>query len=784
MTKVGRSHFSCFPLKPGLPPIFALLFSLLFFTGLALPAPARAQQTLAGSGPFALGKAEVGDALASAWNIEAEKLSHDQERQLFEAEGSVRLSSGTRLIEADRGALDMVNRKAELWGNVSIQYGRNWLRGEHVIWNLDTETGWLDSGVIFFAENNFYVQGYSIAKTGPNQFELKEGFVTSCNPAEPEWRFQYRNMTVDTAGTAWAKDVSMWASGMPVLYIPIVGVPVNRARQSGFLIPWAGYSDLTGFDFEIPYYLAFRDDMDATFYARYMDKRGFMAGAEYRINNRQWGEGVWQFNYIRDQADKDFLASEGFPFQTKDRYWIRGRHNVDLPWDIEARIDVDFVSDRYFLHEFKNGSTSTVQDDRIFRQYFGRGLLHDTDSLVRESTIYLEKHTESSLLSMDARYFQQLQENMDENTIQRLPSFTYSILPQWIGNTPFYYTLDSSAVNYWREEGDKDQRIDIYPRAYMPLHWKNYIDVEPSVGFRSTSYVIDWNDKNFDNYTQRAVSDAKVEMSSRLNKVYPVSLGSVMAIQHSIRPEVSYEYATQATQGRSPHLDRLDEDQSRNGVRYGFSTFLTTKQMVPDAEGNMVPSYREWARLRMFQFFNVQKPAVDDPLFTTRILDDGPSPVGVRFDLMPQKYITFSYDADLDWLGTGEGNAHDMFMTLDSGKGHILRVDYQLRDDLGINEITTEAFIQILSNVYLNAYHDYSIDQSILFRQGYGIRYYRGCWGIGFAFERDGEDNRFVFSIDLLGIGNIGSGNMRYMGKTSFDYQPEYQRPEMYKLAK
>lgn len=731
-----------------------------------------------------MGKAEVSDALASVWNIEAEKLSHDQNRQLFEAEGSVKISSGTRLIEADRAALDMSSRKAELWGNVSVQYGKNWLRGEHVIWNLDSETGWLDSGVIFFADNNFYVQGYSIAKTGPNQFELKEGFVTSCNPAEPDWKFQYRDMTVDTAGTAWAKSVSMWASGMPVLYLPIVGVPVNRARQSGFLLPWAGYSDLTGFDFEIPYYLAFRDDMDATFYARYMEKRGFMGGIEYRVNNRQLGQGIWMFNYIRDQADKEFLASEGFPFQTRDRYWVRGRHDVKLPWDIEAKIDVDFVSDRYFLHEFKNGSSATVQADRIFRQYFGRGLLHDLNSLVRESTVYLEKRTESTLLGMDTRYFQQLQDNIDENTLQKLPGFSYTVLPTWICNTPLYYTLESSAVNYWREEGVKDQRLDIHPRAYLPLHWKNYIDIEPSFGFRSTSYLIDWDDRNFDNFTQRAVSDAKVEVSSRLNRVYPGGFGGVTAIQHSIRPEIAYEYSTQAKQGSSPHLDNLDEDLSRNGVRYGFSTFLTTKQMTTDAQGNQATTYREWLRLRMFQFFNVQKPAVDDPLFTTGVLDDGPSPVGLRLDITPLKYITLSYDADLDWLNTGEGNAHDLFLTLDSGKGQMLRVDYQQRDDLGVNEITTEVFIQTLPNLYLNTYHDYSIDRDFLFKQGYGVRYYKGCWGIGFAYERDGDDNRFVFSIDLLGIGNIGTGNLQYMGKTSFDYHPEYQRPEMYKLAK
>lgn len=723
------------------------------------------------------------EARQSPWNIEAEKLSYDQSRQLYEAQGEVRVSSGDRIITADYAAVDMEHRRVDLWGNVTVQYGRNWLKGEHVIWNLDSETGWLDSGVVFFSENNFFVQGQSIAKTGPTEFELQRGFLTSCNPSDPDWKIQYEQAKINVGGVAWAKDSSVWARNIPVAFFPILGIPVEQNRQSGFLLPWAGNSSLNGFDFELPYYWAIRDDMDATLYGRYMEKRGEMGGAEYRINNAQYGKGVLMFNYLDDHADRGFLTEKGYPFQTEDRYWFRDRYDATLPWNVKAKVDLDFVSDRYFLQEFNKGSVAFGHTDKIFQEQFGRGILYDATSLVRESTIYLEKSTESSVLSMDARYFQQLEKTLDPITVQKLPSFSFTSIPKWIDGSPFYYTVESSAVNYWRRQGDTEQRLDIHPRIYYPMHWGNYLDIEPSAGFRTSSYAVEWDNKDFDTFNQRTLGDAKVEMSTRLNRVFPVDFGSFTAVQHSFRPEVSYEYATENVQGNIPHLDQLDQNLSRNGIRYGFSTFLTAKQETTDAKGNPVTSYREWVRFKAFQFFNVEKPPLEETLFDTQVMKDGFSPVGIRLDILPKEYITLSYDVDFDYNNTGQGDAHDLYMTLDSGRGHILRVDYQKRPDLDVNEITAETLVKTFGNLYLNTYHDYTLQEGILFKQGYGFRYFRGCWGIGVAYEREGGDNRVVVSLDLLGLGSIG--RMPYLGRAQYgEPYPQYQKPETWMLSK
>jgi LPS-assembly protein len=146
--------------------------------------PAAAQSLIKGS----LSPRDMVSTSQEAWTVDAEKITYDQEKKLYEAEGKVRVNSGDRSIQADWALMDAQKQEVELKGNVLLRFGQNWLQGEHVTWNLDSETGWLDGGMIYFADTRFYVEGKSISKTGPNVYELQEGFLTSCNPADADWK--------------------------------------------------------------------------------------------------------------------------------------------------------------------------------------------------------------------------------------------------------------------------------------------------------------------------------------------------------------------------------------------------------------------------------------------------------------------------------------------------------------------------------------------------------------------------------------------------------------------
>jgi len=693
------------------------------------------------------------------WKIYAAKVGYDRNRKVYEAEGSVRITSGDKMIEADWAELDTVSRTVELRGHVLLKFKKDWVRGDHVVWNLDKETGTIDGGLAYFSENNFYASGKHIAKTGATQYEMQDGFVTSCDPDNADWKFKYGNMTVDLNGNAVARDSSFWVSKVPILYWPWISLPVKEERQSGLLIPWGGASELNGIEGEIPFYWAISKDMDATFYGRFMAERGWMTGAEYRIANKTWGEGIWAVNYLKDMADKAHLQDEGYPFQTSDRFWLRAKHSVDLPHNIEVRLDLDVVSDSNYLKEFGKGSTSFDYSDKMFRDFLGRGILNDETISARESALYVDQRGESTQLSLDVRYWDQTDKSIDEFTLQRLPAVAFNVVPSRIDGLPLYYTLESSWVDYWRREGDTGNRVDLFPRAYYPLHWKSYLDIEPSFGLRNTAYSVDWDGDSHGQWQERMLSDVRLEMSSRLNRVYDFNVWNMVAFQHAIRPEIIYEYTSTNIEDRIPLFDRLDEDQSRHDIRFGFSSFLTGKEVLKDTEGNTATSFRELARLELFQAFNLDPP-LPDPRFDPSPVD-GFSTVGIRLDVTPKKHVTLSYDADFSPEQVS-ATQHDLFLTFDSSLGHMFRLDYRYRKDAVIegipviNEIIPRLDIKVLPDVYITTYHDYSIDKNDLFAHGYGVKYMHGCWGVGVSYEEEASDQRIAFSLNLLGLGWFG----------------------------
>jgi LPS-assembly protein len=183
------------------------------------------------------------------------------------------------------------------------------------------------------------------------------------------------------------------------------------------------------------------------------------------------------------------------------------------------------------------------------------------------------------------------------------------------------------------------------------------------------------------------------------------------------------------------------------------TNFFTSKSITKDAEGKNLTTYHEFARMQLFQAFNLDDN--DANLSSEFDKTEGVSSVGMRLDLMPRKYIMLTYDTDF-YSTENTDASHDLMMTLDSGRGHIFRLNYQFRQDYPIDELIAETSLKLLSNVYFSTYHDYSLDKEELFKQGYGLRYIHGCWGLGLTYEKEQNDQRVALSVNLMGLGSLG----------------------------
>jgi LPS-assembly protein len=405
-------------------------------------------------------------------------------------------------------------------------------------------------------------------------------------------------------------------------------------------------------------------------------------------------------------------------------------------------------------------------------QHSAQGLINDKNDPIRESVLYMNRRSDSSNLGLDVRYWENLDGDLDEFTLQQLPRLFYNVVPSFLGETPLYYTLDSSWVDYWRPEWARGQRLDLGPRVFYPLRLMPYLEVQPSMGVRATSYAVDWNGDpaaNDHNSLQgRVLPDARLELSSVLNRVYGLDFPEVKGVQHTIRPEVTYEYIPTIDQDSLPFFDPLDRIPGTNAIRYGFSTYLTSKKVLPDAAGNPQSSFLESTRLRVTQALKIDKDSssvlsgglIDDPLLqnlTGGVNDNRFSDISLELDVTPGRYVTFYYNAALSPYD-GSATNYDLYLILNSLRGDSLVLNYRQRQDPDISQIITAMNVKLLSNITFSTYFNYSLVQNEMFRQIYQVTYQHGCWALTVAYEDEAGDRQVAVSVNLLGLGRLGFG--------------------------
>ncbi len=75
-------------------------------------------------------------------------------------------------------------------------------------------------------------------------------------------------------GTGVAKGPVFYIEDVPIFYFPVLPVPVNQERQSGFLLPTVGYSNQYGPEAKAAFYWAISKEMDSTLFLRVFGRQG------------------------------------------------------------------------------------------------------------------------------------------------------------------------------------------------------------------------------------------------------------------------------------------------------------------------------------------------------------------------------------------------------------------------------------------------------------------------------------------------------------------------------
>jgi LPS-assembly protein len=701
-------------------------------------------------------------------NIEADTLDYDKVSDAYHAKGNVKIIYGGAILSADDIQLDNKNNVATAQGNAFLKMGEDTLRGEKIIFNIEEITGSAYEASAFYARNNFHVKGDKIEKTGKDTYFIKKPSATTCDGDKPDWQITGSEMKVTIEGYGLMNDARFLAKGLPVFYSPYLPFPAKTKRQSGLILPYLAYSrDKDGVDIEIPYFWAISPQMDATFYQRYIEKRGFKEGAEFRYYLGEKSFGTFYGDYMEDTRHVTETAdiATSRDWQESHRRWSYYlNHQTNFDSQFYLRTDLEKVSDKWYFKDFSaqnyylDNFAQTAQDS--FKNVPFKG---DKSLRYLTSTVRVYKGWSNYNLTGMINSTEDFAAVNNEQTLQKYPEIALTGVKQPFLNTPLYYEFTGAYDYLYRGEGEKGHFVDLSPSISLPFNISDYVKVNPQFTLKETFWSRDDDQLDSKEKTNdRTIYNASVSLSSQISRIFDGHAKNWEKIRHEIKPEIIYSYVPDVSIAdvpgyylpiSSPFIMPVTSLSSntltqQNAVAWSLTNTLTAR--VKDEKGAI--SYLEFLRFKLFQTYDMHEGNKD---ITESTSERRPfSNMGIELDFTPNKYFSFKSRNQYNFYDSWKQNNFDLHFK--DVRGDSMSVGYRYTAD-SIEEINFGLKAVMTGNIDGTFISKYDLLNSRKIENSLGFVYHKQCWSMGMDFVKTDDDFRFLFRISLAGLSNMGS---------------------------
>ncbi|MDX1707290.1 MAG: LPS assembly protein LptD [Desulfobacterales bacterium] len=712
------------------------------------------------------------------WELHAEEVAYDQQLDRYVARGNVQISRGDVRLTADFIQYDHNSQRAFARGNVVLTVGQDILSGSYMEIDLENQMGFIEDAYLFLKENNFHITAEKIEKTGKQTYRMDQATLTTCDGPQPSWKISARDVKVKEDGAGTAKHAILRARNLPVLYTPFLYYPARKDRQSGFLMPEFGQSDRRGYQYNQPFFWAISENTDATFYGHHMSNRGIKPGAEFRYYLSEKTKGAFMLDGLKDdKTDNGGESSNEYGFRdagedvlrrNDHRYWFRMSHHQPVPLGFFAKLDLDIIRDQDYLREFREGFMGYEPTNLYFRSTFNRQL-DDYNDPLRTNRLNLNRLWPSFSLNFEPRWNDDTRRNSNtSDTLQRLPLIAFDGAKQKISTTPLYFDLASQYDHFWRDTGQRGQRIDLQPRLYLPFRVQNYLTIEPSAGYRQTIYRLDktnFDDQiNNDRWSHREIFDTRLDFFTEIERVYHFDGQLYEKIKHRIRPQITHEIITNSRQRGLPRFDANDRINETNKFTYGIINTLTSKSKTratrrsePSLAINRGAQRQSTADYMYNDLLRLQVQHSYDFEQSTRPF----APLFAKLDVRPGRYIMIDADAQYS-VYDNTFLSHNVAGTIWDNRGDELFVDYrfekkaketQVKED--IQSLTGKLKVQITDRFSIKGGNEYNFESNQRINSTVGFTYKTQCWSFDFNYLNEPNDWNVGFKIELIGLGEF-----------------------------
>jgi LPS-assembly protein len=657
--------------------------------------------------------------------VTADRMESMGADNLVIAIGNVELTRGTARLLADRVEIDRETGDTVAQGHVIFYDGEDQVTGRRIEYNLKTGTG-----VVYSADARiapyYRLSSERMDRLGESVYSVHRGVFTTCEDEPPWWAFHFGSGHADLDDLVYGTGASFWVKDLPLIpFFPFFAAAIRRERQTGFLLPRVGNSSRRGFFAEVPFYLVIDDSQDATIAPLFYSKRGPGLDVEYRYVLSRDQHGSFSGFLMQETARHDSTRAVG-----------SFRHEWTISPGLSLTADL-------------NG----VTDDSVLRDY-GDPILQRSAQRV-ESKLFVTRRWEEWEVVGDVFWYQDLLTRRPVE-LQRVPELSVIGVRQPIPGVPHaLYEAEASLVHFVRDVGSDGTRLDVHPRAALPITPAGLFTVTPFVGGRLTAYDTTVTGFRFTREVTgpieiterdarlRRLVEAGSDAEFTLSRVY--DSGGWMrteALLHTIEPRVNYTWIAGEGQERLPFwTEGVDQIPDSSILTYSLTNRIRGRTVTPvNAEAV------RWEMLRFVvgHSYDVAHQKVGDA-FSTLIL--APSEV-LRF----RGDVTYSILDDNIPSATGDVTARFPYLTGSvgarySGPGKINFLQGGLRTDY-------------FRPVALRATTNWDLRTNTFIENRFGVDIALQCWSITIEFiNRPRQDDEVRFAINLLGVGGpIGTG--------------------------
>lgn len=768
--------------------VAAALAAFLCFLGVLWTGQALAQTSMS------VLEMRTDDAETVTWHLTADKLTTNNESKIVEAEGQVALRRGKEFFKADYARYYSSTNWVYLKGNVEVFTGADNIRAEEAEFDLRSRTGWMHNGEIFMEGPHIYFAGERITKKWGDYYTFEKAKVTSCPPDAEAWSMNAEQAVVEIDGYAQLFGTTFDVAGAGVAYSPYMLLPAKRTRQSGLLQPEYGVSTRRGAHYNQPFYWVIDDQRDVTVNEYWMEKRGFMHGAEYRSREASDTASWFRFDWLDDittvknDADDPVLV-DGLVRTNSERYWLRGMMEGRLgDPDWRYKVDLDYVSDQNYLREFGSGMSGFSRSrDELFG-LFGRDLRERDRNRVSQGMVYRE--WERATVALSTRYEQDPslghgnRAYSADTTVQRLPQADVFLHKgRAFEELPLEIEAEAQTVYFHRRNGTQGARTEVNPRVSLPMNTR-YGSVIASMGWRQTVYNTErakGTDGDGESPTgdYRSLPDYSVTAFTEVGRVWDLEGAQVdpyaeevgtrrwNAIYHRVQPRLEYRNIANIEQDRNPYYDDSDRIGPRSELVYSVTNILTRKRgtVVPgrdeetDEEIRKVAyDYLDVVRWRLESGYDIREMDRETDLDTY--------PRRPFMDMISD--LTFGV---YDWLGLytrsywspylGEFTRHDQGVTFTSAQWGYLSTGYSYRPKIDeynrkrsatSNLITLTAAVNMWGPWSAAGHYYYDFVRNDGYERAIDLIYSNPCYKFILRYTYDVFDEGIELLVELPGL--------------------------------